>query len=151
MGKQAHAAALVALGGQLVRMGLIRMSGRPGNSLDVIPLNSYNVPMATKARPSKKRPESGRSPGSSRTSPSHLRGIREDPIRDPEGYSESLGALVMQRILAERRAKFTVYLDRETHQALRIASVEDRVASTHVVERLIREYLAGRKKKGGRS
>ena len=51
----------------------------------------------------------------------------------------------------EGTVKFTVYLDRETHQALRIASVEDRVASTHVVERLIREYLAGRKKRGGRS
>lgn len=47
--------------------------------------------------------------------------------------------------------KFTVYLDAETHKALRIASIEDGVASTHVVERLVREYLTGRKKKGGRT
>ena len=47
--------------------------------------------------------------------------------------------------------KFTVYLDRDTHQALRIASIEDRVTSTRLVEGLVRAYLAGRKKKGGRS
>lgn len=52
---------------------------------------------------------------------------------------------------AKGTVKFTVYLDPETHKALRIASIEDGTASTHVTERLIREYLAGRKKKGGRS
>lgn len=51
----------------------------------------------------------------------------------------------------EGAVKFTVYLDRDTHQALRIASIEDRVTSTRLVEGLVRAYLASRKKKGGRS
>ena len=47
--------------------------------------------------------------------------------------------------------KFTVYFDRDTHRALRIASFEDSVTATHLIVRLVREYLAGRtKKKGGR-
>lgn len=46
--------------------------------------------------------------------------------------------------------KFTLYLAPETHKALRIACFEDGVAATHVIERLVRGYLAGRKKtKGG--
>ena len=46
--------------------------------------------------------------------------------------------------------KFTVYFDRDTHRALRIASFEDSITATHLIVRLVREYLAGRKTKGGR-
>jgi hypothetical protein len=76
------------------------------------------------------------------------------------GVTDPLDVVPVYFLMASKRlpkpeegnvVKFTVYLEPETHKALRIAFIADGIASTHFVERLIREYLAGRKKKGGRS
>ncbi len=44
-----------------------------------------------------------------------------------------------------------LYLDEELHKAIRHAAIEEGLAVTRLFERLAREYLAGRKKRGGRT
>jgi hypothetical protein len=41
----------------------------------------------------------------------------------------------------EDQVKFTVYLPRETQKALRHAAIDEGIAATRLVERLIEEYL----------
>ncbi len=45
--------------------------------------------------------------------------------------------------------RLMVYLREETHKALRHVTIDEGISATRLVERLIEEYLAKRRKKGG--